>query len=79
MNKILLTFVNLFLLVSALPSMQNVKVDNGNRLANDESDNSTGKRDDNSGPALRHDRRWTSRKSDSKCGYEVDLMPHLSI
>lgn len=79
MNKILLTFINLFLLVSALPPMQNIEVDDGNRLANDESDNSSGNRDGNSGPALRHDRRSTSRKSDSKCGYEVDMTPHLSI
>lgn len=83
MCKILLTFLNVCLLVNALPSMlQNDKTVNDDKFhnsVNDESDNSSGKSDKYALPVVRHDginersSRLMGRKNDapSKCGYEV--------
>lgn len=69
-NIIVLTLLNLCLLIDALPPLQNVKiVSDANRLVNDESDNSSGKRAINGGGLK-------GRKNDvpSKCGYEVERL-----
>ena len=78
----LLSLLNLFLLVNALPSMQNREtVNDDNRLVKDESDNSTGSDDEYVLPVSRYrkinERRFMGRKSDtsSKCGYEVRHNP----
>lgn len=71
-------FINLFLLIDALPSMQNREaVNEANRSQGDESDNSSGSDDGYVLPVSRYrkinDRRFAGRDSDSssKCGYEV--------
>lgn len=77
-RRVLLAFINLFLLANALPSMQNREtVNEANRLVKDESDNSSGSDDAHVLPVSRYrkinERRFSGRESDapSKCGYEV--------